>query len=33
MERLNDVPKLVSAIELKRRWKNDLWLNVLVSIV
>jgi hypothetical protein len=28
-----DVPKLVSAIELKRRWKNDLWLKVLVNIV
>lgn len=33
MKRLQGVPKLVSAIELKRRCRNDLWLKVLVNIL
>jgi hypothetical protein len=33
MKVFRDLPKLVSAIELKRRCKNDLWEKVLVNIV
>ena len=33
MKKRQNAPKLVSAMELKRRWRNDLWLKVLVNIV